>query len=835
MGPTKLSLRSPAASLVVLAILALGVAVSAQSPPTVRAVPSPREEVPPRFAHWLEEVRPIISGAEYALFLQLRQDYQRDAFIDQFWRVRDPYPETARNEMKERFEERLHQAKARYSSLDDDRARILLVHGEPHREVEIRCATSRIPAVIWAYGFSDEVDFGFLLVFLRDMSNTRPARIWRPETGALDGVVRAARQCMNGGLLDEVAASLSADGVSYDVKLDRVLSKPRPRSLEWVASFYAASTELPAGAEVFDAKVDVDYLGRYQSRTVLQGIVSLAPSAVVLADLAGHRSYDLQLVGEVIREGRLLERFRYKFGFPEARATDGRTLALLFQRYLRPGPVSLVLRVEDLNGGTFFRDQRTLEVPQLEEEFVPTPMVDSETARIFAEASEAMARGDASLRLVPPAEGVRTGFVRFDTVVSGEVSRVDFFLDDQLVLTKTRPPFNVELDLGSFPRPRTVRAVGFDALGIPNTEDEIEVNGGGHRFSVRLVEPGPERQYQGSVLARVEVRPPEGAMVERVEFFVNETKVATLFQEPFRQPLELPRPGELAYVRAVGYLVDGNSAEDHVFVNAPAHLEEVEVQYVELFASVQDPSGRPIDDLDRGRFSVLEDGVEQSVARFEQVRNLPIHVGILLDNSASMQGALETARRAALSFLENAIQSQDRAAIITFNRFPNLAVQLTNDHRELGGGLAGLSAEGQTALYDSLMFALYYFTGVSGQRAILLLSDGRDEVSRFSFDETLDYAQRAGVTVYAIGLGIPEGGGRRALQRLSEVTGGQSYFTQHVDELPGIYEMLQRELRSQYLLTYQSSNSANDDVFRSVEVKVDVPGARVRAMSGYFP
>jgi VWFA-related protein len=149
--------------------------------------------------------------------------------------------------------------------------------------------------------------------------------------------------------------------------------------------------------------------------------------------------------------------------------------------------------------------------------------------------------------------------------------------------------------------------------------------------------------------------------------------------------------------------------------------------------------------------------------------------------------------------------------------------------------LAGLAAEGQTALYDSLMFALYYFTGVGGQRAILLLSDGRDEVSRFSFDETLEYARRAGVTVYSVGLGVPEGGGRRALQQLAEVTGGQSYFARHVDELAGIYDIIQSDLRSQYLLVYQSTNTSTTDQFRGVEVKVAVPGARVRAMSGYFP
>jgi VWFA-related protein len=133
------------------------------------------------------------------------------------------------------------------------------------------------------------------------------------------------------------------------------------------------------------------------------------------------------------------------------------------------------------------------------------------------------------------------------------------------------------------------------------------------------------------------------------------------------------------------------------------------------------------------------------------------------------------------------------------------------------------------------MFSLYYLTGVSGQRAILLLSDGKDEVSRFSFDETLEYARRAGVTVYTVGLGVAEGGGRRALQQLAEVTGGQSYFASHVDELGEIYATIERDLRSQYLLAYQSTNSARTDQFRGVEVKVDVPGARVRSMSGYFP
>ena len=225
------------------------------------------------------------------------------------------------------------------------------------------------------------------------------------------------------------------------------------------------------------------------------------------------------------------------------------------------------------------------------------------------------------------------------------------------------------------------------------------------------------------------------SVVERVEFYVNEQPVATLFQPPWVQPVVLPSDAALTYVRAVAYLPDGLAAEDVVFVNAPDTLEEMDVQFVELYTSALDGAGRPIDGLGQGDFRVFEDGVEQSIARFERVRDLPIHAGVLIDNSGSMQGSLEAARQAALTFFGQAIGPRDSAALITFNKFPHLAVKLTNNLQALGGGLAGLTAEGETALYDSLMFGLYYFAGVRGQRAILVLSDGKDEASRFTFEE----------------------------------------------------------------------------------------------------
>jgi Ca-activated chloride channel family protein len=261
----------------------------------------------------------------------------------------------------------------------------------------------------------------------------------------------------------------------------------------------------------------------------------------------------------------------------------------------------------------------------------------------------------------------------------------------------------------------------------------------------------------------------------------------------------------------------------------------MDIQFVELYAAAHDGDGRLIEGLEKTDFTVLEDGVQQQVVRFDRVENLPFHAAILLDNSASMGGALEQARFAALRFFQQAITPRDRAAVITFNRFPHLAVKFTNDPTLLGGGLQGLTAEGQTALFDSLMFTLYYFSGITGQRAILLLSDGKDEVSRFGFEDTLQYARRAGVTIYSIGLAIDDGAAKGKLVQLANETGGRSYFITDESDIAAVYDLVQQDMRSQYLLAYQSSNTARTDDFRQVEVKVSRPHSTVRTLAGYYP
>ncbi|MEM1204960.1 MAG: VWA domain-containing protein [Acidobacteriota bacterium] len=798
-------------------------------------------ELPKAASRWLQEVEPIITAAERALFVGLAQEYQRKAFIHQFWKVRDPYPRTARNEMKERWPLRIAEARNTWGSLQDDRSRMLLVHGEPAATLEVKCTQTRKPAEVWFYRGTDWTDINTAVIFIKP-AGVGEARIWRPgSSGALfERAMSRARGCINGSQLMQVASIVQVNQTEYETQLQRLLAKPRPRSTEWVYTFKALSTDLPPGTERLEGELDLAFPGRHQHRTVVQGTLTLDAADIGTSEYAGYRSHDFRLTGEVLRGEDLFETFRYKFGVPadvEPPALPLTQLPLAFQRYLRPGSYRLILKLEDLNSPRAYREEREIEVPQVDQIADLPTFRDPETEALFAEATAAVEAGETGIRIVPPQGELQTGFTRFDTLASGDaITKVRFYLDDKLVLTKNRPPYNVSLDLGAYPDLHTLRAEALDAEGEEVASDELLINSGGYRFVAKLREPRAGKTYTNSLRAQVDVEVPDGRSLDRVELFLNETLVATLYQEPFVHPMVLPSSADIAYVRAVAYLGDGNATEDLVFINAPDDfVEEVEVQFVELYTTVLGPQGRPVDGLERNEVKVLEDGVPQTIARFETVEDLPIHVGVLIDNSASMVGVLEEVRRAALGFLQSAVTPKDRAAVITFNNFPDLAVELTNDKTALGAGLAGLAAEGKTALYDSVMFSLYYFTGIKGQRAVLVLSDGKDESSRFGFEETLEYARRAGITVYTIGLRLGDLGARRKLERLADETGGRSFFLRDISDLDSVYGDIQRELRSQLLIAYQSSNTADDGEFRQVELEVARPGVTVKTLSGYYP
>ncbi|KAB2961930.1 MAG: VWA domain-containing protein [Thermoanaerobaculia bacterium] len=837
------------ALLLVLAAVLPGAAPAATDEPSKAQLRAAEQALPEVYRVWLLEVAPLITEAERRTFLALEKDYQRDAFIERFWQVRDPYPDTARNELRETWSARLEEARQTFGDLDDERARMFLLNGAPDvREVDT-CGVRLWPTEVWIYSPGPRLRETFGAVFHKRFGQGK-WRLWQPTDGVAALFQAPPPSATPQSLLAELEAacvrSQSFAGViswvlrqgplGYGTLLHKALKPIEAPSREWVGTFNSYSTDLPEEAARIPGELSVAFPGRRQSRTVVQATVALPVAEVGAAEFGGARSYDFLLNGEILLGGRLFESFRYKFDLAAADVTSP-AIPLVFERFLRPGEkYRLVVKVEDLNGKRYFRADRELQVPAIEGE--PAPPSDEETERLLAEANAALSTLDNTIRILRPAGEMQAGLVRFDTLSTGAaISEVQFALDGRPILRKNRPPFSVELDLGEVPRTRTLTATAYDANGRELASDEAQLNTSAHRFGVRLIEPRRGRRYEASLRAEAEVEVPEDATLERVEFFLNETPVATLYQPPFTQPLVLPPKEQVAYVRVVAHLADGNSTEDLVFVNAPEGLEEMEVQFVELYTTVVDRDQRPVTGLPVEAFRVAEDGVPQTLARFEPLENLPIHVAVLLDTSASMEPSLDLARAAALRFFEEAIRARDRAALVPFNDRPHLAVRMTNRLTELAGGLAGLKAERGTSIYDSVVFALFYFNGLKGQRALLVLSDGKDENSRFTFDQTLDFARRAGVAIYTIGLDIPRSqfDTRKVLKTLADETGGRSFFVKSAEELGPVYSAVQQELRSRYLLAYQSGNAARDLKFRTVEVQVDRPGLEAKTMRGYYP
>ena len=807
------------------------------------------EKLPQQYKDWLAEVDVLITNEEKTTFLRLDKDYQRDAFIKRFWEVRDPIPGTPRNEFYDRWTDRLEEARERFKTLNDDRSRILLLNGEPASTFVSTCSTLLWPLEAWYYAGSDRVGEEFLVIFYRKWG-AGLYRIWNPlegldtlfiETGLEGGngnnhsTGEIANGCINGDRLAGAINWVASRARDYALLQMKMESRPEGPRGEWVSSFGSYSTDIAPDAVLLKASLDVDFPGRHQNRTAVQGLINVAAGDATQAKLGEHVSYDFLINGEVLQERKLFDSFRYKFDFPGNEAPDAK-LPIVFQRYLRPGDYTLVVKLEDINSGKVFRVERKLTVPAVDKALPPPPPTDMEAAaaKLLEEANAAISNGETTVKLIQPHGELQSGMLRFDTLTTGaDIASVTFSLDGKPILTKKKPPYSVELDLGRLPRTRKLAVAAFDKGGSQLAGDELLVNSAAHRFKVRLSEPRRGQKYVNSLLAQADVDVPDGDSVERVELYLNETKLATLYQPPYTQPIVLPKNQPLSYVRAVAYLADGNSTEDLVFVNAPDYLENLDVQFVELYASVLDRAGHPVGTLRQKDFSVLEDGKPQEIARFEKVSDLPIHAAVAVDISASMEPNLAKAQQAALSFLQNTIKPKDRAAVVVFNDHPNLTVKFTNDTKALAGGLAGLKAERGTALYDTLVFTLYYFNGIKGQRTLLLLSDGKDEGSRFSYEDTLEYVRRAGVIIYTIGLGKDVD--KRKMEKIAEETGGRSFFVKDADALEGIYATIEKELRSQYLIAYQSGNTTGANDFRTVDLKVAQPGLEAKTMRGYYP
>jgi len=256
--------------------------------------------------------------------------------------------------------------------------------------------------------------------------------------------------------------------------------------------------------------------------------------------------------------------------------------------------------------------------------------------------------------------------------------------------------------------------------------------------------------------------------------------------------------------------------------------------------NVLGPRGEWLTGLGPEDFEILEDGVPQRIAFFSGEAGLPLRLVVLVDTSLSVKGRLEFEKQAIVRFFRSVMRPRDLAALIAISTEAILRQGFTEDVAQLVTAVRGLKAEGATALYDAVVMAAEFLASVEGRRAIVLLSDGRDTVSRATLGQALRRVQEVGATVYAINVEEPISAnvreliGETALELLARQTGGEVFSPAQLEELDPIFARVTEQLRTQYVLGFYSTNEARDGAFRRLTVRVKREGVIARAREGYY-
>ena len=236
-------------------------------------------------------------------------------------------------------------------------------------------------------------------------------------------------------------------------------------------------------------------------------------------------------------------------------------------------------------------------------------------------------------------------------------------------------------------------------------------------------------------------------------------------------------------------------------------------------------------------FVVVENGVQQKVDTFHEALD-PVSIVLTLDASGSMVKAADTVRETAREFVRS-VRKEDRLAMVTFADAVRIEHPLSADRARSMSAIDNYVAKGGTALYDGLWDSLLHLKKESGRRAIVLLTDGRDENnpgtapgSVHTFQEVLTLTREVGATIFAVGLGAKLDGA--VLQQLAALSGGQAYFSPNVSELSVTFARIVENLRQRYVVSYSSSNSDRNGEWRTVEIRPREPGLVVTATEGYF-
>jgi VWFA-related protein len=271
---------------------------------------------------------------------------------------------------------------------------------------------------------------------------------------------------------------------------------------------------------------------------------------------------------------------------------------------------------------------------------------------------------------------------------------------------------------------------------------------------------------------------------------------------------------------------------------------QVDVTRVSLLFTVTDKKGRFITDLDKNDFEIMEGKRRQTISDFAAESDLPLRLGILIDTSNSVRERFKFEQEAAGQFIDSVMRtSLDKALVVSFDTSAELVSDLVNDTDKLTAAIRNLRPGGGTALYDAIYFACrdklsqdqprYKF-----RRAIVIVSDGDDNQSRYTRDQALEMAQKADVVIYTIstnGITRIETDGDKVLRYFAQETGGRAFFPFKVEDLDQSFENIANELRHQYSISYRPEPLITDGLFHVIDVRVrERKNILVNVRRGYY-
>ena len=273
---------------------------------------------------------------------------------------------------------------------------------------------------------------------------------------------------------------------------------------------------------------------------------------------------------------------------------------------------------------------------------------------------------------------------------------------------------------------------------------------------------------------------------------------------------------------------------------------KLDVDLALVNVTVTDPYNRLVTGLDPDNFRVYEDNVEQEVVTFSS-EDVPISIGVIFDMSGSMNNKIGKAREAAVQFFKTA-NPQDEFFLVSFNERAELTSSFTNSVEDLQSRMMLAAPKGRTALLDAIYLGLSQMRGAkNGKRALLILSDGGDNHSRYNESDIKRLVKEADTQLYAIGIFDPLGyrnrtpeelNGPSLLSEVTEMTGGRVFAVENLNDLPDIASKIGMELRNQYVLGYRPSNKVHDARWRKIKIKLrapkGLPPLNVYSKTGYY-